>query len=87
MGFKVLEVNASATCNGRQVLANLGGTSQIHNVRGYLMLCPRRGDGVFSCIKGQTISKANYSVLDSPKKRTKLTSLSIFFTQNKAKLL
>ena len=45
MGFKVLEVNASATCNGRQVLANLGGTSQIHNVRGYLMLCPRKSGG------------------------------------------
>ena len=48
MGFKVLEVNASATCNGRQVLANLGGTSQIHNVRGYLMLRPQHDDRVFS---------------------------------------
>ena len=27
-------------------------------------------------LKGQTISKANYGVLNSPKKRTKLTILS-----------
>ena len=33
MGFKVLEVNASATRNGRQVLANLREATQSHDVR------------------------------------------------------
>ena len=33
MGFKVLEVNASATRNGRQVLANLREATQSHHVR------------------------------------------------------
>ena len=33
-------------------------------------------------VKGQTISKANYGVLSSSKKQTKLTVLSIFFTQD-----
>ena len=32
--------------------------------------------------KGQTISKAGYGFLNSSKKRTKLTILSIFFTQD-----
>ena len=32
--------------------------------------------------KGQTILKANYGVLNSSKNRTKLTILSIFFTQD-----
>lgn len=33
MGFKVLEVNASSTRNGRQVLANLREATQSHDVR------------------------------------------------------
>ena len=32
--------------------------------------------------KGQIISKANYAVLNSSKKRTKLTTLSIYFTED-----
>ena len=32
--------------------------------------------------KGQIILKANYAVLNSSKKQTKLTILSIFFIQN-----
>ena len=33
MGFKVLEVNASSSRNGRQVLANLREATQSHDVR------------------------------------------------------
>ena len=61
MGFKVLELNASSTRSGRQVLANLREATQSHSVK------KREKASEEECLKNLNSKKINNKVVSNDK--------------------
>ena len=80
------EIPMSLTCNGFSDCDD-GCDEDIckgnHDKKSYMIISAILGKAFKVVFKDQQMSKAIYSLLNSPKKRTKLIMMSIFSTQGK----